>query len=209
MAEKKDRPAYRIETPRTVVRCANPADAPLLHAAVNASRSHLRPWMPWARGESISLDEQVELLRRFRGEFDLDQDYKYSIFNHDETQIIGGSGLHTRIGEGAREIGYWIHADYINQGYCTEVTCALTKVAFELLKLSRVEIHCDPENKASAAIPGKIGYTHEATLRKRFVEGEEELRDTMIWTLFAEEYPTSLASSVEIKAFDVLGNRIL
>ena len=55
----------------------------------------------------------------------------------------------------------------------------------------------------------KIGYTHEATLRKRFVEGEEELRDTMIWTLFAEDYPASLASGVEIKAFDVLGNRIL
>lgn len=209
MADGKPQAVYRIETPRTVVRCPNPEDAPLLMKAVAASRAHLRPWMPWARGEPQTLAEQVELLRRFRGEFDLDQDYKYSVFKPDETQIIGGSGLHTRIGEGAREIGYWIHVDYINKGYCTEVTCALTKVAFELLGLTRVEIHCDPENKASAAIPRKIGYTHEATLRKRLVEGEDEPRDTMIWTLFADEYPASLASNAEIKAFDILGNRIL
>lgn len=209
MAGKKAWRAYRIETPRTVVRCPNPEDASLLHAAVNASRAHLNPWMPWARGEPISFDEQVELLRRFRGEFDLDQDYKYSVFDLEETQVIGGSGLHTRIGEGAREIGYWIHVDYIKQGYGTEVTCALTKVAFEIDHVSRVEIHCDPKNQASAAIPRKIGFTHEATLRKRLLEGEEEPRDTMIWTLFPDEYPASLASSLEIKAFDVLGNRIL
>lgn len=209
MADANPQVAYRIDTSRTVVRCPNPEDAPLLAAAINASRAHLRPWMPWARGEPQTLAEQVELLRRFRGEFDLDQDYKYSIFNPEETQIIGGCGLHARIGEGAREIGYWIHVDFIKQGYCTEVTCALTKVAFELLGLNRVEIRCDPENKASAAIPMKIGYTHEATLRKRWVEGEEEPRDTMIWTLFADEYTASLASRAEIKVFDVLGDRIL
>lgn len=209
MAIEKPRRAYRIETPRTVIRCWNPEDAPLLKDAVDVSRVHLHPWMSWARGKPQSLDEQVKLLRRFRGEFDLDQDYIYGVFNPDETRVIGGSGLHTRIGEGAREIGYWIHVDYIKQGYGTEVTCALTKIAFELERITRVEIHCDPENKASAAIPRKIGYTHEATLRKRLVEGEEEPRDTMIWTLFDDEYPASLASSAEIKTFDVLGDRIL
>lgn len=209
MAIEKPRRAYRIETPRTVIRCWNPEDAPLLKDAVDVSRAHLRPWMSWVRGKPQSLDEQVKLLRRFRGEFDLDQDYIYGVFNPDETRVIGGSGLHTRISEGAREIGYWIHVDYIKQGYGTEVTCALTKIAFELERITRVEIHCDPENKASAAIPRKIGYTHEATLRKRLVEGEEEPRDTMIWTLFDDEYPASLASSAEIKTFDVLGDRIL
>lgn len=201
--------AYRIETPRTVIRCWNPEDAPLLKAAVDASRDHLRPWVPWVNRESQSIDEQVELLRRFRGQFDLDQDFIYGILNQNETQVLGGTGLHTRVGEGAREIGYWIHVDYINQGYATEVVTALTRVAFEIDKVNRVEIHCDPDNVRSAAVPNKIGFIHEATLRNRLLNSDSKPRDTMIWTLFADEYSDSLPADAEIKAFDALGRRIL
>ena len=209
MTDNKPVRAYRIETPRTVIRCWNPEDAPLLKATIDANREHLRPWMPWASGEPQSIDEHVELLRRFRGQFELDQDYIYGIFNQEETQVIGGTGLHTRLGADAREIGYWIHVDYINQGYGTEVTSALIKVAFEIDQVNRVEIHCDPENTGSAAIPRKIGLTHEATLRARVFDSDGKPRDTMIWTLFADEYPASLASEAEVKAFDALGKRIL
>jgi hypothetical protein len=31
----------------------------------------------------------------------------------------------------------------------------------------------------------------------------------MIWTLFEENYPTSLAAQADIQAFDVIGRRII
>ena len=204
MMDKIQARAYRIETRRTVIRCWNPQDAPLLEAAVDASRDHLHPWVPWAH-ESQDLEERIELLRRFRGQFDLDQDYFYGIFNLDESRVLGGTGLHKRLGERAREIGYWIHVDYINQGYATEVVTALSRVAFEIEQVSRVEIHCDPGNVRSAAVPRKAGFTHEATLRNRYFESDGKPRDTMIWTLFADEYQGSPASEAEIKVFDVIG----
>lgn len=209
MAENLPGPAYRIETERLVIRCWNPADAPLLAAAIEASVDHLSPWMPWARDEPSPMDERIERLRRFRGLFDLSQDFVYGIFNLDETQVLGGSGLHTRRGKEAREIGYWIHVDYINRGLATESSAALTRVAFEVDGVRRVEIHCDPENVRSAAIPEKLGFTHEATLRKRPVEGSDEPRDTMIWTMFLDDYPGSAAASLEVRAFDVIGRKIL
>jgi RimJ/RimL family protein N-acetyltransferase len=49
--------AYRIETPRFVLRRWEPDDAPLLKHAVDSSIEHLLPWMPWARYEPQSLDE--------------------------------------------------------------------------------------------------------------------------------------------------------
>jgi RimJ/RimL family protein N-acetyltransferase len=155
------------------------------------------------------MDERVELLRRFRGQFDLNQDFVYGIFNPDETGVLGGTGLHTRVGEGAREIGYWIHVDFINRGLATESTAALTKVAFEVDKVRWVEIHCDPENIRSAIIPEKLSFTHEATLRQRLVDGPEEPRDSMIWTLFADDYPNSYAAGVAVEAFNAIGSKIL
>jgi len=178
-----------------------------LKVAVDASREHLRPWMPWA-GEEEPLQNYIDRLRRFRGEFDLGKDYIYGILSRDENLIFGGSGLHTRRGSHAREIGYWIHVDYIGQGYATETALALTKVAFEIDGMDRVEIHCDPDNFASAAIPKKLGYTHEATLRRRSHWSEEKVEDSMIWTLFASEYPQSPAAELEIRAFDAAGREI-
>jgi RimJ/RimL family protein N-acetyltransferase len=164
--------------------------------------------MPWVQEEPQQLQDRVEWLRRARGKFDLDRDFIYGIFSRDESQVLGGTGLHTRVGEGAREIGYWIHQDHVNQGLATEVAAALTKVAFEIDGVNRVEIHCDPRNVRSAAIPRKLGFVHEATLRQRTVDAKGESRDTMIWTLLAHEYPTSPASSTEIEAFDAIGRRI-
>ena len=202
-------PAYRIHTHRLVLRCWHPGDAPLLKAAIDANLEHLRPWMPWTLYEPEELQTKIERLRRWRGEFDLGHDFAYGIFNHAETQVLGSSGLHTRLGTEAREIGYWIHQDHINQGLATEATAALAKVAFVIEHVTRIEIHCDPNNLRSAAVPRKLGFCHEATLRQRLRTSDGRPRDTMIWTLLADEYPTSPAAAAEIEAFDVIGRQLL
>ena len=202
-------PVYRIVTARTVIRCWQPADAALLKEAIDASLDHLQPWMPWAHHEPTDLDAKIATMRTFRGRFDLGQDFVYGIFNRDETLVLGGTGLHTRLGKDAREIGYWIRADAINRGLATEISAALTRVAFEIDRVRRVEIHCDPANVRSAAVPAKLGFSHEATLRRRVDRGGDSPGDAMIWTIFAEDYPASPAAAAEIVAFDAVGRVIL
>lgn len=200
-------PAYRLLTPRLCLRCWNPEDAAILKAAVDASREHLIPWMPWAQ-EETSLQMQIDRLRQVRAAFDLGQDFGYGILSRDESQVLGSSGLHNRQGDRVRHIGYWIHVDHIGQGYATETSAALTKVAILVEGLDRVEIHCDPANAASAAIPRKLGYTHEATLRRRSHWPNGKVEDSMIWTIFADDFPASPAAQLEIQAFDVAGREI-
>lgn len=202
-------PAYRIHTPRLVLRCWQPRDAPLLAEAIDASLDHLRVWMPWAHHEPEALDAKVQRLRRFRGQFDLDQDYVYAIFTPDEREVVGGTGLHPRVGDGACEIGYWISVRHIRRGYATEATAALTRVGFEVSLLERLEIRCDPANARSAAVPRKLGYTHEATLRGRVRNERGELHDAMIWTLFTDTYRSSPAAVAPVEAFDAAGVRVL
>ncbi|MCE2503655.1 MAG: hypothetical protein J4G05_06325 [Chlorobi bacterium] len=71
-------PVYRIETERLVIRCWEPKDALLLKSAVDLSIDHLLPWMPWAKHEPQTFEEKVELLRMFRGKFDLHEERCYT-----------------------------------------------------------------------------------------------------------------------------------
>lgn len=208
ISPKFSNPAYRIETKRLVVRCYDPSDASLLAASVSESVEHLRPWMPWVYSEPEPIEEKFQRLKRFRGLFDLGQDFTYGIFDQDETKLIGGTGLHARSGESELEIGYWIHKDYIKQGLVTESTAALIKVAFEIISTHRIEIHCDPANTASAAVPRKLGFRHEGTLRgkTRFLDAWS---DSMIWGLLESEYPDSPSAQAKIKVFDADGQQVL
>ena len=202
-------PAYCVRTRRLIVRCWDPADAPLLKAAIDVSLDHLRPWMAWATDEPEDLQTKIDRLRQWRGAFDLGKDFVYGVFSPDQSQVLGSSGLHARAGARVREIGYWIHVDHINQGLATEVAAALTRVAFEVDGVIRVEVHCDPMNVRSAAVPRKLGFVHEATLRQRTINADGERRDSMVWTLLAGEYGQSRARQAYVEAYDAIGRTIL
>jgi RimJ/RimL family protein N-acetyltransferase len=203
-------PPYRIETERLVIRCYEPEDAPLLKEAIDSSIDHLRPWMPWARNEPQTLDEKVDLLRRFRSQFDADENYPYGVFTPDESRQLGGAGLHPRGGEGSLEIGYFIRADAVGQGLATEVTAALTRAGIEKSGLDRVDIQVEPVNERSIRIPRKLGFTEEARLRGRLEPKEPggPRRDSILFTMLAEELPASPCMAYEYVAYDALGREL-
>jgi RimJ/RimL family protein N-acetyltransferase len=200
-------PPYRIETDRLVIRCYDPRDARLVKEAVDSSLDHLRPWMPWAQFEPQTLEEKVELLRGFRGRFDLDQEYAYGVFARDESRLLGGSGLHRRGDEGSLEIGYFIRADATRQGLATEVTAVLARVGFEFCDLDRVEIKVDPENLASLGVPRKLGFTEQVVLQGVLPPKREggASRDAILFTMDAGEFAASPAAAYAYRAFDAVG----
>ena len=204
-------PPYRIETERLVIRCYDPAtDAATLKECVDSSIDHLLPWMPWAVHEPQTLEEKTELLRRFRGNFDLGEDFPYGVYERDESRQLGGTGLHTRGGPASFEIGYFIRADAVGQGYATELTAVLTRVAFELAEAQRVDIKIVPENARSIRVPEKLGYTLEGTLRRRREPADDDgkLRDFRLYTMVREELAGSPCMGYEYAAFDVSGTRL-
>jgi len=201
---------YRIEIEDgPVLRCWDPRDAPLLKEAIDSSLEHLRAWMPWAHDEPQSLEEKAALLRHFRGRFDLEQDFVFGIFSADESEVLGGTGLHTRVGDGAFEIGYWVRAGRTGRGIATAASAALTKVGIELGGADRIEIHVDPENEASCHIPRKLGYVEEGILRRRLPStAGAPRRDAIIFSLLAEDLVASAAARVRLTAFDCRGLRV-
>jgi RimJ/RimL family protein N-acetyltransferase len=199
---------YRIETERLVLRCYDPDDAPALKDAVDRSLDHLRPWMPWTPDTPEPLDAVYERLRVFRSNYDLDENWTMGVFAPDDARCVGGTGLHPRQGEGGLEIGYWIAADAVGNGYATELAAVLTRVGFELLEVDRIEIRVDPANEISDKVPRKLGFTLEATLRRRLPQKSgEELRDVNVWTMFRGE-ASDAVTAFEYAAYDALGRKL-
>lgn len=203
-------PAYRIETKRLLLRAPDPKDAEAFHRAVLKNLDHLRPWMSWTRHEPRELAGHRARLQELRRYFQEGKDFVYTFFSSSDQQLLGAMGLQTRQGPFARELSFWIDQDYCGQGLTTEGASALVRVAFEVDQVHRVELHCDPENRGSAHIARRLGFEHEATLRdRRFYPSKRDPKDTMIWTLFRQDYLSSDARHTWLRAYDRHGYRLI
>ena len=151
-------PPSRIETERLVLRSWKESDAPLLKEAVDSSLAHLRAWLPWAVAAPFDLEKTREQVSRFAARFEAEEEFVYGVFNRDESRVIGGTGLHTRVGPDALEIGYWVRVDETRGGFATELTRALTEVGLRTDGVDRIEIHCDPGNIYSRRVPQGLGF---------------------------------------------------
>jgi RimJ/RimL family protein N-acetyltransferase len=157
--------------------------APVVEA-VNATLDTLRPWMEWAQ-EPATVERQREWFVETDRAWETGTGFHYGLFDADGT-IIGGIGYHVRNGPGVLEIGYWIGSAYEGRGIVTRSAEALTRVAAAVDGVTRVEIHCDPANVRSAAIPRRLGY--------RLVDERDEERHApahtgrmQIWSIDAAE----------------------
>ena len=180
-----------VVSPRLRLRRWRPEDAPLLAAAVTASLDHLRPWMGWVAREPLTVEQRAEMLASREGEWAAGGDAMYGVFRGHE--VVGGCGLHHRIGPGGLEIGYWIHVDHVRRGYATELTRALTSAAFELPGIERVEIHHDKANAASGAVPRALGY-ERGPERPDEVEAPAEVGVDCTWTMTRSRWSRRAAS---------------
>jgi RimJ/RimL family protein N-acetyltransferase len=144
---------------------AQGGDCAELVEAVNASIQELRAWMPWAQEPATESSIHGFLARSDRA-WESCEEFQFAIRGqHGESAdaLIGFCGLHGRIGVGGLEIGYWVRSDCTGRGVATSAAGALTESALALEGVTRVEIHPDAANLASAAIPPKLGYRLDRT----------------------------------------------
>ena len=193
-------PAYRIATPRCVVRAYDRGDVDDVHEGVRENVEALRPWMPWVADEPMNRTQRAELLRRFRGELDLGQNYVYGVFDA-AGAYVGGTGLHPRSTPHMLEIGYWITASRWGEGLATEVAAAMTQIGLRWMAAERIEIRVSPDNAPSARVAEKLGYRREGVLRGigPVIDGAPA-QDLIVFGMMADELPGSPADAVSIEA---------
>ncbi len=134
-----------------------------LFALVDANRKYLRRWMAWLDGTKAVADI-AEFTRTTRQQFADNGGFVAGIWFRGELCGVVGHN-HVSWVNRAGTLGYWLSADLQGRGIMTRACRAIVDYSFDELNLNRVEIRCASENAPSRAIPQRLGFTHEGTIR--------------------------------------------
>ena len=186
----------RLTGRRLLLRIYDLGDAPLVSAAVRASRARLAPWLPWAETSHERLEDSIDFCARSRAHWLLRRDdINYGLFAREGGAYLGGIGLHAIDWQVRRfEIGYWLRDGAEGRGYMTEAVRLLSGLLFESLGAIRVEIRCDARNERSRRVAERSGYVPEARLRHHERAPDGTLRDTLILAMIRPDFDAVRAS---------------
>ena len=169
---------------RCQLRLIEESDAEELAALVDANRTYLSRWMPWA--EANTIQDTQEHIRRAVEQVERDDGFQAVIVC--DGRIVGAAGFH-RIDRANRStsLGYWLAEDAQGRGIMTRAVSAMVDHAFSQWGLNRVEIRCAPANRRSRAIPERLGFQEEGTLRQAERIGNRYL-DNVVYSMLAGEW---------------------
>jgi [ribosomal protein S5]-alanine N-acetyltransferase len=117
----------------------------------------------------------------------------------EEKKVIGAIGL-PKIDEYQKvaTVGYWISEKYWKKGYGTEALDAILKMAFEKLKLRRIEAGILEGNPTSGTLLEKFGGIHEGIKRKALKStGDGKIYDEHIYGILKEDYQKAVKKRIE------------
>lgn len=148
---------------------------------VKNQRAYLAKWLEWVDFSNSPEDMYPHLLKSSQTN---NANY-YIVLNK---EVIGAiSFVNFSEKNKIAEIGYWLSFTYNGKGIMTKAVKTLEDYGFQKLKLNRIEIRADIENKKSWKVPVRAGYKKEGILRQSsMLRGEA--RDIVVYSKLKSEW---------------------
>jgi ribosomal-protein-alanine N-acetyltransferase len=173
-----------IESEKVTLRTPQMADYSAWAELRAQSREFLAPWEPlWATDE-LSRASFRRRVRHYLRDLREDVGYALFIFAVSTGALVGGLTL-CNVRRGVTQsctLGYWIGAQYANQGYMTAAVRAVVPFVFDSLELHRLEAACLPTNTASIRLLEKTGFKREG-LARRYLRINGVWQDHLLYAL--------------------------
>lgn len=101
--------------------------------------------------------------------------------------LVGTVDLRIHKKDESASLGYWLGQAHVRKGIMTQSCKALIDYAFRELKLHRIEIRANTENRKSRAIPERLGFTQEGIAREAF-KLYDRFNDSAIYGMLDREW---------------------
>lgn len=145
------------------LRLLDEADVPELHGLIEANRAYLARWLPWAASQTLA--DTLDFIRRTRSQLSANDGLQAAIvLGEGMVGVIGYHGVDWP--NRSTRIGYWLDESHQGRGTMTAAVRLLVDHALTVWQLNRVEIRAAVENRRSRAIPERLGFREEGTLRQ-------------------------------------------
>lgn len=192
---------HRVETERLVLRVWSVDDAPALDRLYVESHEHLAEAGMLERAAPPAAGTAATRIAAMLAAAERGERISYAAWDRASGALVGSVSLIARFGPGGREIGYWVHGGFVRRGLATEMAAAVTRVAFEVLRLPFVELRTGKSNAASVGVARALGYRLEATLPRRIPLPDGTTDDSLIFCLHADEFGASPSARRAIEVF--------
>jgi RimJ/RimL family protein N-acetyltransferase len=176
-----------------------PGHVPALFAALHADSS-IWQWFPLAPPETPA---DMEAL--IRSNLEAQAQGQVVVFVQVETtarQVVGSTSyLNISRRDRGLEIGStWLGKPWQRTGINTEAKYLLLTHAFERLGAARVQLKTDARNLQSQAAIQRLGAVREGVLRKHMLVRDGFIRNTVMYSIVAPEWPAVKARLQEMMA---------
>jgi ribosomal-protein-serine acetyltransferase len=161
---KKEIMFSRVLTDSLRISLSIPQYADELFALTDRNRPFLRRWLPWLDG-TITPEDTRQFLTLQVQRFARGESLHVTIFSDESIAGVAGFNSLDRT-NGIGSIGYWLGEEFTGKGIMTTVVRDLIEVGRSYYSLQKVDIRCATGNSRSRAIPERLGFSHEGTLRR-------------------------------------------
>ncbi|WP_078596594.1 GNAT family N-acetyltransferase [Evansella clarkii] len=162
-----------------------PRHAAELFNLIEGSRDSIGKWLSFPNYTNEVKDTE-KFIEKSLNRFALNNGYWAGIWH--QGKIAGSVGyLNFDWNNNKTEIGYWLGENYEGLGLATKACNLLVKHAFDDLEINKVEINVASINIKSKAIPERLGFSEEGTIRDyEYLNGQ--YLDRTIYGLLKEEW---------------------
>lgn len=155
-----------LETTRLVLHPLDASDTRDLWTAVEASRPHLEPWLPWVPF-NVDLDSSGRYAEASAADWDAARACRFAIRDRQTRRFLGVIGLEAfaHLHESV-ELGYWLRIDACGNGLMTEAGKVVLDWAFSSVNAHRVRVAAATDNHASLSVIRRLGFRFEGVARQ-------------------------------------------
>ena len=138
-------------------------------------------------GQKLSRELGTAILNRLQG-----SQYPFTIIRQEDDKIIGSTRFFDIFPEHKKlEIGWtWYTSEVWGRGYNTECKLLMLQFCFETLQANRVQLKTRNTNERSMKAIEKIGAAYEGLLRNDRVMADGSVKDTVVFSIIKDEWPT-------------------
>lgn len=151
-------------------------------AAARESADTVGRWLGFAHA-GYTVEEGAAWFARTAQNLAAGSAYELGVFDAETGAFVGGGGLnHFNTVHPLCNLGYWVRASCQGRGIAPAIVRALSRFAFESLKIQRVEIIVAVGNEPSRAVAIKTGALYEGVLRNR-IQTNGQVHDAHMFSL--------------------------